>query len=166
MKVAEERPREIVKEGVSEYFLYTVEGRDTIPNGWSKRLPSFNAPDVPIVSYYKFEKEQWDDQVMRFYRFKNDKESKLGNEPLPDGSVMAFRFVTPDNLLGFVLRHRCGRNGHHGKNVGRRRRCHVLSVHWPGGMLAISYVPSSATRLKNGVGETKTTPSMYRWIEQ
>jgi hypothetical protein len=104
LAMAEEKPREIIKEGVSEYFLYTVEGRDTIPNGWSKRLPSFLAPEVPIVSYYKFEKEQWDDKVMRFYRFKNDKESKLGNEPLPDGDVMAFRFVTPDNLLGFVGR--------------------------------------------------------------
>ncbi len=97
-------PREIVKEGVSEYFLYTVEGRDTIPNGWSKRLPSFRASEVPIVSYYKFEKEQWDDQVIRFYRFKNDKDSTLGNEPLPDGDVMAFRNVTADNLYGFVGR--------------------------------------------------------------
>ncbi len=35
--------REVVKEGLSEYFLYTVEGRDTIPNGWSKRMPSFSA---------------------------------------------------------------------------------------------------------------------------
>src|SRR5437016_4567374 len=35
------RKREIVKEGLSEYFLYTVEGRDTVPDGWSKRLPSF-----------------------------------------------------------------------------------------------------------------------------
>jgi hypothetical protein len=104
MAAAEARPKEIIKEGVSEYFLYTVEGRDTIPNGWSKRLPSFHAPDVPIASYYKFEKEQWGEQVIRFYRFKNDKDSKLGNEPLPDGSVMAFRFVTPDNLLGFVGR--------------------------------------------------------------
>jgi len=104
MVVAESAPREIIKEGVSEYFLYTVEGRDTILNGWGKQLPSFNAPDVPIVSYYKFEKEQWDDQVMRFYRFKNDKESKLGNEPLPDGAVMAFRDVTADNLFNFVGR--------------------------------------------------------------
>ncbi len=101
---AEAAPRQIVKEGVSEYFLYTVEGRDTIPSGWSKRLPSFRAADVPITSYYKFEREQWGDQVVRFYRFKNDKESQLGNEPLPDGSVMAFRFVTPDNLLNFVGR--------------------------------------------------------------
>ncbi len=101
---AEAAPREIVKEGVSEYFLYTVEGRDTIPNGWSKRLPSFRAADVPITSYYKFEREQWGDQVVRFYRFKNDEDGQLGNEPLPDGAVMAFRFVTPDNLLNFVGR--------------------------------------------------------------
>lgn len=101
---AESRPREIVKEGVSEYFLYTVEGRDTIPTGWSKRLPSFKAAGVPIVSYYKFERENRGDQVVRFYRFKNDKEGKLGNEPLPDGLVMAFRTITPDNLYGFVGR--------------------------------------------------------------
>jgi hypothetical protein len=98
------KPKDIIKEGVSEYFLYTVEGRDTIPNGWGRRLPSFKAPEVPIVSYYKYERERYGDQVVRFYRFKNDKESKLGNEPLPDGSVMAFRTVSPDNLYAFVGR--------------------------------------------------------------
>ena len=103
-KVADGKGREIVKEGIGEYFLYTVEGRDTIPNGWSKRLPSFKTPDVPIVSYYKFEREAWGDQVIRFYRFKNDTESKLGTEPLPDGLVMALRTMTPDNLLAFVGR--------------------------------------------------------------
>jgi len=102
LKEAEDRPREIVKEGMSEYFLYTVEGRDTIPTGWSKRLPSFRANDVPVTSYYKFEKEQWDDAVIRFYRFANDKESQLGNEPLPDGDVKAFRIVSGDSLLNFV----------------------------------------------------------------
>ena len=102
--VSAARPREIIKEGLSEYFLYTVEGRDTIPNGWSKRLPSFQALDLPVASYYKFEREQWGDQVMRFYRFKNDKENKLGNEPLPDGDMKAFRFVTADKLYSFVGR--------------------------------------------------------------
>ncbi len=38
--VAGARPREIIKEGISEYFLYTVEGRDTIATGWSKRFAS------------------------------------------------------------------------------------------------------------------------------
>jgi hypothetical protein len=98
----EAAPAEIVKEGVSEYFIYTVGGRDTIPTGWSKRLPSFSSEGVKITSYYKFEREQWGDQVCRFYKFKNDKESKLGDEPLPDGAVKAFRFVTPDRLYAFV----------------------------------------------------------------
>ncbi len=98
------KPHEIIKEGVSEYFLYTVEGRDTIRTGWAKRLPSFRAAPVPIVSYYKYEREQWGEPVVRFYRFKNDKASKLGNEPLPDGLVNAFRTVTADNLYAYVGR--------------------------------------------------------------
>ena len=97
-----DKSREIIKEGVSEYFLYTVEGRDTIPNGWSKRLPSFQTSDVPITSYYKFEKERWGDNVIRYYRFTNSIPSKLGKEPLPDGTVKAFRTVSADQLLGFV----------------------------------------------------------------
>ena len=98
------KPTEIVKEGISEYFLYTVEGRDTIPTGWSKRLPSFKTSDVPITSYYKFEKERWGDAVMRYYKFTNSEPSKLGREPLPDGEVKAFRLVTDDNLYAFVGR--------------------------------------------------------------
>jgi len=93
---------EVVKEELGEYFLYTVEGRDTIPTGWGKRLPSFRAADVPITSYYKFEKERWGDVVMRYYKFTNAVPSKLGKEPLPDGSVKAFRIVTDDNLYAFV----------------------------------------------------------------
>ena len=95
-------PAEITKEGVSEYFLYTVEGRDTIPTGWSKRLPSFHTNAVPIVSYYKYEKEQWGDSAIRFYKFTNDQRSHLGVEPLPDGDVKVFRAVTPDRLLNFI----------------------------------------------------------------
>jgi len=99
-----QKAKEIVKEGLSEYFLYTVEGRDTIPTGWAKRLPSFKTADVPITSYYKFEKEQWGDQVMSHYRFTNSEPSKLGNEPLPDGQVNAFRLMTEDRLYAFVGR--------------------------------------------------------------
>ena len=82
--------------------MYTVEGRDTIHNGWSKRLPSFRTEAVPITSYYKFEKERWGDQVTRYYQFTNSAPSKLGKEPLPDGQVKAFRFVSDDLLYAFV----------------------------------------------------------------
>jgi hypothetical protein len=99
---AEAKAKDIVKENLSEYFLYTVEGRETVPDGWSKRLPSFGANDVPLTSYYKFEKETWGDRVERFYKFKNDTDSKLGNEPLPNGDVKVFRRVSDDDLLSFV----------------------------------------------------------------
>jgi hypothetical protein len=98
------KQQEIIKEGLSEYFLYTVEGRDTIPNTWSKRLPSFRASEVPLTSYYKYEKEFYGDEVRRFYRFTNSTPSKLGTEPLPDGSVYALRFASDDKLYGFVGR--------------------------------------------------------------
>ena len=108
VRLMEERvangPAEIIKEELSEYFLYTVGGRDTIPTGWSKRLPSFQAQEVPITSYYKYERERWNDQVIRFYRFKNDLPSKLGKDPLPDGEVKAFRFISDDLLYSFVGR--------------------------------------------------------------
>ena len=42
--------------------------------------------------------------MIRYYRFKNDKASKLGDEPLPDGAVMALRTVSADNLYNFVGR--------------------------------------------------------------
>jgi len=93
---------EIAKEELSEYFLYTVDQRDTIPTGWSKRLPSFRQSDVPITSYYKFEREQWGDRVMRNYRFTNSEPSRLGKEPLPDGAVKAFRLVNDDRLYAYV----------------------------------------------------------------
>ena len=96
--------KEIVKEAASEYFIYTVEGRDTIAHGWSKRLPSFEAGAVPITSYYKYEKERWGEGVMRHYRFTNSVPSQLGKEPLPDGRVTALRVVTDDLLYAFVGR--------------------------------------------------------------
>ena len=99
---ATKRLGEIVKEEMSEYFLYTVEGRDTIPTGWSKRLPSFKQYDVPITSYYKFEREKWGDRVLRNYRFTNSEPSRLGQEPLPDGTVKAFRLVNDDRLYAYV----------------------------------------------------------------
>ena len=99
---AAEKPREILKEGVSEYYLYTVGGRDTIATGWSKRLPSFRTPGVPVTSYYKFERERWNDAVVRFYKFTNSVASQLGKEPLPDGDVKAFRIATADNLYQFI----------------------------------------------------------------
>ena len=46
--------KEIVKEGLSEYFIYTIEGTETIPNTWSRRLRLFEGLAVPFKEVYRF----------------------------------------------------------------------------------------------------------------
>src|SRR6478752_5702871 len=43
-----------IKEGLSEYFIYTIEGTETIRNGWSKRIRSFEARSVPLKVQYRY----------------------------------------------------------------------------------------------------------------
>ncbi|MDY6861413.1 MAG: DUF4139 domain-containing protein [Thermodesulfobacteriota bacterium] len=85
------RPKEIKKEGLSEYFLYTIEGKETIPDGWSKRLPSFDVSEVPVINLYKYEEERYGREVIRFLSFKNDKKHNLGNTPIPGGVLKVHR---------------------------------------------------------------------------
>ena len=47
-------PKQIIKEGLSEYFIYTIEGTETIPNGWSKRMRSFQGQTVPFKIQYRY----------------------------------------------------------------------------------------------------------------
>ncbi len=84
------RPAEIIKEGLSEYFVFTIEGTETIPNGWAKRLESFSADEVKVVNLYKFEQERFGANTIRFIYFKNDEEHNLGETPLPDGRFNVF----------------------------------------------------------------------------
>ncbi len=95
-------PKEIKKEGLSEYFLYTIEGTETIPHGWAKRLPSIEASDVPVVNLYKYEDERYGEAVVRFLSFKNDEEHKLGATPIPGGALKVYRTVDEARLLSYV----------------------------------------------------------------
>jgi hypothetical protein len=87
----ETEPKEIIKEGLSEYFLYTIEGTETIPTGFSKRLPSFDVDNVTVVNLYKYEQERYGPGVIRFLSFKNDEEHELGQTPIPGGILKVYR---------------------------------------------------------------------------
>jgi len=91
-------PKEIIKEGLSEYFIYTIEGTETIANGWSKRMRSFEGQTVPFKIQYRYRPQEYGDQLVRMYLLTNDKESKLGTTPLPDGIVRVFRDNGRDGL--------------------------------------------------------------------
>ncbi len=98
-----EKPKEVVKEGLSEYFLFAIEGREDIKDKEPKRLISMQVADVPLECVYKLTDRDGGAQFTKFYRFKNVKlldsagdekdlsaMENLGLSPLPDGSVRLF----------------------------------------------------------------------------
>ena len=64
-----------------------MEGTETIPNGWSKRMRSFEGKAVPMKVAYRYRPKEYGDQLVRLYLMTNNKDSKLGTTPLPDGMV-------------------------------------------------------------------------------
>ncbi len=93
-----EEPKQVAKEGLGEYFIYTIEGTETIRNGWSKRMRSLEAAKVPFKIQYRYRPAEYGDQLVRMYLLTNDKDSKLGTTPLPDGIVRIFRENGRDGL--------------------------------------------------------------------
>jgi hypothetical protein len=99
--IAALRPREVVKEGLSEYFLYTIEGTETIENTWSKRLLSFDVMDVNVINLYKYGQERYGNSVIRFLSFTNDEKHELGKTPIPGGMLKVYRNVDKENHLSY-----------------------------------------------------------------
>jgi hypothetical protein len=96
------KPKEIVKEGLSEYFLYTIEGTETIPNQWGKRLQSFDIDDINVTSLYKYDEDRYGRQTIRFVSFANDEDHNLGKTPMPDGDVKLYSQADSEGLLSYV----------------------------------------------------------------
>jgi hypothetical protein len=96
------RRKEIIKEGLSEYFLYTIEGKETIPDKWGKRLLSFEAEDIDVNSLYKYDEQRWGRQTIRFVSFANDEEHNLGETPIPNGDVKIYSQADEQGYLSYV----------------------------------------------------------------
>lgn len=97
-------PKQIVKEGLSEYFIYTIEGTETIKNNWSKRMRSLEGKTVPFKIQYRYRPAEYGNQLIRLYLLTNNEESELGESPLPDGVVRVFRDNGRDGL-SFLTAH-------------------------------------------------------------
>jgi hypothetical protein len=98
-----EQPKQVIKQGLSEYFLFTIDGREDIKDKEPKRLVALKVAEVPLESVYKLSDRSGDQGFTKFYRFKNvkllddfGKEKKLsamenlGLSPLPNGTVRLF----------------------------------------------------------------------------
>ncbi|MBK9974850.1 MAG: hypothetical protein IPP14_08760 [Planctomycetes bacterium] len=95
------RPKEIQKAGLSEYFIFTVGGTETVQNQWSKRLRSFAVPAVPLKTVYMLKEKEFGYGFNKVLQFKNDEEHKLGKEPLPDGVLRLYK-DQGNGRLGFM----------------------------------------------------------------
>jgi hypothetical protein len=95
-------PKEIKKEGLSEYFLYTIEGTETILNTWGKRLLSFEVNDITVKSLYKYDEERWGTETIRFVAFTNDEKHNLGQTPIPNGDVKIYSQADDLGYLSYV----------------------------------------------------------------
>jgi hypothetical protein len=102
-EVAAMTPKQVVKQGLSEYFLFTIDGREDVKDGEPKRLVALDVADVPLECVYKLTDRDGGNGFTKFYRFKNEKllddagnerelssMENLGLSPLPDGMVQLF----------------------------------------------------------------------------
>jgi hypothetical protein len=96
------RAKGIEKKSLSEYYLYTIEGTETIPNGWSKRLISFDTAEIPVTNLYKFEAERYGHSVVRFLSYANDTDHKLGTSPIPGGQLKIYRDLGTHSHLSYT----------------------------------------------------------------
>ena len=116
---SKEQPKQVIKQGLSEYFLFSIEGREDIKDKEPKRLVALKVAEVPLESIYKLSDRSQASPLppgeapkgypgvreyfTKFYRFKNvklldenGKEKKLspmenfGLSPLPNGMVRLF----------------------------------------------------------------------------
>ena len=61
-------------------------------------MRSFEGQTIPFKIEYRYRPQEYGEQLVRMYLLKNDKESKLGTTPLPDGVVRVFRDNGRDGL--------------------------------------------------------------------
>ena len=98
LKTLGAKKKDIVKEGLSEYFMFSVEGTETIRNGWSKRMVAIEARAAKFAILYRMRAHQYGPRPVRFFIWSNSEEHKLGDSPLPDGRVRLFRRNADDGM--------------------------------------------------------------------
>jgi hypothetical protein len=94
--------KDIKKEGLSEYFLYTIEGKETVPDKWGKRLLSFEDEDIAVKGLYKYDEDRYGRQTTRFVSFTNDAEHNLGETPIPNGEVKVYGLADEQGHLSYI----------------------------------------------------------------
>jgi hypothetical protein len=99
-------PPEITREGVSDFFLFTIDGVQSIRNGWSKSLRMFATEEAAAVNRYKYDESRYGNRPVRFITFVNAGSGTREASPLPAGDIIVYRNTGPNGRLGYEGRSR------------------------------------------------------------
>ncbi len=83
--------KQVAKDSLSEYYIFTIEGTETIPDQWAKRLRTSFAQAIEIDTVYRYRPREYGDILARVFIFNNDEKSSLGDAPLPEGKVQLYQ---------------------------------------------------------------------------
>jgi len=83
--------KEVAKDSLSEYYIFTIEGTESIPDQWAKRLRSGFAKAIAVDTIYRYRPREYGNILARVLSFKNDKKSSLGDAPLPEGNIQIYQ---------------------------------------------------------------------------
>jgi hypothetical protein len=86
-----EEEKVIEKDSLSEYTIFSIEGTETIPNLWSKRLRSGFSEAITLETVYRYRPREYGEILARILIFKNNKESALGEAPLAAGKIQIYQ---------------------------------------------------------------------------
>jgi len=95
-------PKKIEKTGLSEYFLYTIAGTQTIARGWSSQFVSFDVAAVSAKTLYVYDDQRFGTRAVQVLTFKNDTASGLGKFPLPGGGFRVFHKIDGKGGMTFA----------------------------------------------------------------
>jgi len=81
----------VEKDSISEYTIFSIEGMETIPNKWSKRLRSNDTNTIKVKTEYRYRPREYGEQLVAILIFGNDQEANLGESPLPSGTIQLYQ---------------------------------------------------------------------------
>jgi len=92
-------PPAVAMAGIGEYFIYTIEGRHDIDDGWRDRFAAIAGQGVPITVRHKYDPQRWGNNARKFYVFRNVEDSTLGATPLAKGAAYVLRTRDAQGLV-------------------------------------------------------------------
>ena len=94
-KSAQERPKEVTRESLSELHIFAIAGTETVPNGGARSMVAFEQAGIAVKDVYRCVSPSGLIAAQRVVSFMNDAANKLGTQPLPEGKLRVFRAQGP-----------------------------------------------------------------------